>query len=127
MVQRQTAGSGTSAGRSRRFIFPRSTTGTRLETIPTALRTGVHFTYGEYIVKIPNSPSLIFDVLSKAYPAHWVGLPISTVDASVTQGLKKTWGFDGFTVYPNIQRDLAIKEYTAILGSAEVCNRGVLM
>lgn len=91
------------------------------------LRTGVHFTYGEYVVKIPNSPSLIFDVLSKAYPAHWVGLPISTVDSSVTQGLRKTWGFDGFTVYPNIQRDLAIKEYTAILGSAEVCNRQVLM
>jgi hypothetical protein len=91
------------------------------------LRTGVQFTYGEYIVKIPNSASLIFDVLSKAYPAHWVGLPISTVDASITQGLRKTWGFDGFTVYPNIQRDLALKEYTAILGSAEVCNRGVLM
>jgi hypothetical protein len=91
------------------------------------LRTGVHFTYGEYIVKIPNSPSLIFDVLSRAYPAHWVGLPISTVDASITQGLRKTWGFDGFTVYPNINRELAIKEYTAILQSPEVCNRGVLM
>jgi hypothetical protein len=91
------------------------------------LRTGVHFTYGEYVVKIPNSPSLIFDVLSKAYPAHWVGLPVSTVDSSITQGLKKTWGFDGFTVYPNIQRDQALNEYKAILGSADVCNRGVLM
>jgi hypothetical protein len=91
------------------------------------LRTGVHFTYGEYIVKIPNSPSLICDVLSRTYPAHWVGLPISTVDASITQGLRKTWGFDGFTVYPNIQRQTAIDEYTSILGSSEVCNRGVLM
>lgn len=91
------------------------------------LRTGVQFVYGEYIVKIPNSPSLIFDVLSRAYPAHWVGLPISTVDASITQGLRKTFGFDGFTVYPNIKRDDAIAEYDKILASSEVCSRGVLM
>ena len=39
-------------------------------------RSGVKFTYGEYYVKIPNSSSLIFDVLSRNYPAHWVGLPM---------------------------------------------------
>ena len=91
------------------------------------LKTGVKFIYGEYIVKIPNSAPLIFDVLSRAYPAHWVGLPISTADASITQGLKKTWGFDGFTVYPNINRAEAIIEYTAILTSPDVTSKGVLM
>jgi hypothetical protein len=91
------------------------------------IRTGVRFLYGEYVVKIPNSASLLFDVLSRNYPAHWVGLPVSTADASITQGLKKTWGFDGFTVYPNQFRDQAIAEYTAILGSPDVSGKGVLM
>jgi len=91
------------------------------------LRTGVEFTYGEYVVKIPNSPTLIADVLSKSYPAYWVGLPVSTADSTVTQGLKKTWGFDGFSVYPNLKRDTAIKEYTSILGSSDVVSKGVLM
>lgn len=91
------------------------------------LRSGVKFVYGEYYVKIPNSASLIFDVLSRNYPAHWVGLPVSTVDATITQGLKKTWGFDGFTVYPNSFRTNAIAEYGAILGSPDVTSQGVLM
>jgi hypothetical protein len=91
------------------------------------LRTGVRFIYGEYIVKIPNSASLICDVLSRNYPAHWVGLPISTADASITQGLKKTWGFDGFTVYPNQYREQALAEYGAILASPDVIGKGVLM
>lgn len=91
------------------------------------MRTGVRFIYGEYIVKIPNSASLICDVLSRGYPAHWVGLPISTADASITQGLKKTWGFDGFTVYPNQYREQAVAEYGAILGSPDLASRGVLM
>jgi hypothetical protein len=91
------------------------------------LRTGVEFVYGEYIVKIPNSASLIFDVLSRSYPCHWVGLPVTTADSTITQGLKKTWGFDGFQVYPNLKRDQAIKEYTAILGSPDVVSKGVLM
>lgn len=92
-----------------------------------ALRTSVKFTYGEYIVKIPNSASLIFDVLSKSYPCHWVGLPVTTADSTITQGLKKTWGFDGFSVYPNLKRDQAMKEYAAILASADVVSKGVLM
>jgi hypothetical protein len=91
------------------------------------LRLGVKFTYGEYVVKIPNSASLIFDVLSRSYPSHWVGLPVSTADSTITQGLKKTWGFDGFSVYPNLKRDQAIKEYTSILGSTDVMSKGVLM
>lgn len=92
-----------------------------------SLNTNVRFTYGEYIVKVPNSASLIFDVLSRSYPCHWVGLPITVSDSSITQGLKKTWGFDGFTVYPNLKRDQAIKEYTAILASNDVISKGVLM
>lgn len=91
------------------------------------LITGVEFIYGEYLVKIPNSPSLIFDVLSKNYPAHWIGMPVSTADSTITQGLKKTWGFDGFSVYPNLKREQAIKEYSAILSSADVVSKGVLM
>jgi hypothetical protein len=91
------------------------------------LRTGVEFVYGEYIVKIPNSASLIFDVISRSYPAHWVALPISTADSTITQGLKKTWGFDGFSVYPNVKRDQAIKEYGSILASTDVVSKGVLM
>lgn len=91
------------------------------------LKTGVRFIYGEYVVKIPNSAALIADVLSRSYPAHWVGLPVSTADASITQGLKKTWGFDGFTVYPNQFREQATKEYGAILASADVSGKGVLM
>ena len=92
-----------------------------------SLVTGVKFVYGEYIVKIPNSASLIFDVLSKSYPAHWVGLPITTADSTITQSLKKTWGFDGFSVYPNLKRDQAIQEYGAILKSQDVVSKGVLM
>lgn len=92
-----------------------------------SLVTGVKFVYGEYIVKIPNSASLIFDVLSKSYPAHWVGLPITTADSTITQSLKKTWGFDGFSVYPNLKRDQAIQEYSAILKSQDVVSKGVLM
>jgi len=91
------------------------------------LKLGVEFVYGEYIVKIPNSASLIFDVLSKSYPCHWVGLPVTTADSTITQGLKKTWGFDGFSVYPNLKRDQAIKEYGAILSSPDVVSKGVLM
>jgi hypothetical protein len=90
-------------------------------------RSGVRFIYGEYYVKIPNSPSLIFDVLSRNYPAHWVGLPMSTVDSTVTQGLIKTWGFDGFTVYPNTFRTQALAEYGNILSSPTVTSQGVLM
>lgn len=90
------------------------------------LRTGVKFVYGEYVVNIPSSASLIFDVLSRAYPAHWVGMPVSTTDAQITQSLKKTWGFDGFSVYPSLQRTDAIAEYTAILTSADVTGLGVL-
>lgn len=92
-----------------------------------SLITGARFVYGEYIVKIPNSASLIFDVLSRSYPCHWVGLPVTTADSTITQGLKKTWGFDGFSVYPNLKRDEAIREYGAILGSADVKSKGVLM
>ena len=91
------------------------------------LRTGVEFVYAEYIVKIPNNASLIFDVLSKNYPCHWVGLPVTTADSTITQGLKKTWGFDGFSVYPNLKRDQAIKEYSSILSSTDVVSKGVLM
>ena len=91
------------------------------------LKTGVKFTYGEYYVKIPNSASLIFDVLSRNYPAHWIGLPMATVDATVTQGLVKTWGFDGFTVYPNTFRTQALQEYGSILSSSDVVSQGVLM
>lgn len=91
------------------------------------LRTGVEFVYAEYIVKVPNSASLIFDVLSKSYPSHWVSLPVTTADSTLTQGLKKTWGFDGFSVYPNLKRDQAIKEYSAILASFDVVSKGVLL
>ena len=91
------------------------------------LRSGVKFIYGEYYVKIPNSASLIFDVLRGTIRRIASVSRSLTVDATITRGLKKTWGFDGFTVYPNSFRTQALAEYGAILGSPDVTSQGVLM
>lgn len=90
------------------------------------IHTSVTFVYGEYIVKIPSNPEFIFNVLTRREKSHWVGMQVSTPDATITQGLRKTWGFEGFTVYPSLMRDHAINEYASILSSSDVLSKGVV-
>jgi len=77
--------------------------------------TFVKFIYAEYIVEIPRNSDLIFRVLSKQYPSYWLTLPIVVYDPIVAEGLKDTYGIEGFTVYRSDQRSEAIREYEKLL------------
>jgi len=89
------------------------------------LNTRARFHYGEYIVEIPNSADFIYGVLSKQVPSLWISMPCSTTDAQINQGLRKTWGFEGFTLYPGLKKTTAIQDYNQILNSKDVVGRGV--
>ena len=54
-----------------------------------------------------------------------VVLPTSTTDSQINQGLRKTWGFEGFTLYPGLKKATAIQDYNQILNSKDVQGRGV--
>lgn len=91
-----------------------------------ALNTSVKFTYGEYLVKIPNNPEFIYSALINQTPTHWVNMPMTVADSTITQGLIKTWGFDGFPVYSILRRQEAVQMYTQILSNPDVVSKGVL-
>jgi len=82
--------------------------------------TSVEFIYGEYVIEIPKDPELIFSILNKRIPSHWVTIPIASWDASIDEGLKKTYGFIGFPVYGLYQREKAIEEYRRLLEVSKV-------
>lgn len=84
------------------------------------------FTYGEYIVEVPSNPEVIFGILQKLAPSYWFTMPMTSSDQTMTQGLKKTWGFDGFTLYPLQKKAQAIEDYRSILTSKDVVAKGVL-
>ena len=89
------------------------------------LRPTCTFTYGEYVVGIPSDPEIIFRVLSGREPSHQVDLPITTYDAAVSQGFVRTYGTDGFRVYPTNQSAAAVADYQRVI--SEECFARVLV
>ena len=86
-----------------------------------SLHTLVRFTYGEYIVEIPKDAELIFNILNRRIPAHWVTLQIiGSYDATFSQNLMKNYGFDGFPLYGLHQRSTALETYNRLLGGAKI-------
>lgn len=82
------------------------------------IRGGVEFTYGEYIVGVPNDPDVIFRCLAGKEPqAHRVTMPVTVYDGEVESGLTRTYGFDGFRVYSQRDYEAAISEYRNVLDS----------
>lgn len=79
------------------------------------LRPKCEFTYAEYVVGIPSDPDLIFKVLTGKEPAHKVTMPISIYDSAISNGLIRTYGTDGFRVFPSTQYSAAIDEYQAVI------------
>jgi len=83
------------------------------------------FLYGEYIIGIPSDPDIVFKVLTGKEPSHRVTMPISIYDAAISQGLIRTYGTDGFRIFPNTQYSAAIDEYQAVITSE--CESRVLV
>jgi hypothetical protein len=91
------------------------------------LKTFVRFVYGEYIVEVPRSPELIFDVLTRRIQSYWLTLPVSYVDPAIADTLRRVYGFpvrEGtpqlFRVYRHDERDRAMREYVEILRQLRV-------
>jgi len=82
--------------------------------------TFVKFVYGEYVVETPRDAQLIFDILVKRVPSHWVSLPISVVDRAISSALLETYGIQGFPVYRVDQREEAVSEYESLLSEVKV-------
>ena len=82
--------------------------------------THARFVYGEYVVEIPKDPELIFNILTRKYPAHWVTMPIRTEEAKVREALLKVYGIEGFPLYGIHQKDRAIEEYKSLLERAKI-------
>jgi hypothetical protein len=73
--------------------------------------TGIDFTYGEYVVEIPKDAELIFNILTRKVPSHWITMPISVYDESIRRAFVDVYGIEGFTLYPATKRSEAISEY----------------
>ena len=82
--------------------------------------TSVTFTYAEYIVETPKDPDVIFDVLVRRLPAHWVTLPVTAPSPAIDRALEETYGYKGFKLYPVNRRGEAIAEYRRILEGVKV-------
>jgi len=82
--------------------------------------TMVNFVYAEYIVEIPKDPNLIFDVLTRRVPSHWITLPVNVTDVSIDSALDKTYGFRGFPIYGINEKERAVREYAELLREALV-------
>jgi hypothetical protein len=89
------------------------------------LRPTCEFTYGEYIVGIPSDPETIYKILSGREAAYQIDLPITTYDAAIAQGLLRTYGTDGFPIYPAARPGSAVEDYSRII--AEECYDKVLL
>ena len=90
------------------------------------VNTNVRFTYGEYQVTIPQDPNIIFDILTKQRPCHWVSFPVFSSDGSVQTAFKKDYGIQGFPIFDRTQREDAVATYHDILGNVrpELFNTG---
>jgi len=82
--------------------------------------TGVTFIYAENVVEIPESPELIFDILTRKTPSKWVTLPIKSYAADLKANLIEVYGFDGFPIYGLHQKDKAVAEYRELLKGAKI-------
>lgn len=77
--------------------------------------TNVKFIFAEYVVEIPKDPELIFNILVKKVPSHWVSLPVLSNAEDISRELIDVYGIDGFPLYPITEKDKAISEYKTIL------------
>jgi hypothetical protein len=77
--------------------------------------TGIDFTYAEYIIETPKDPELIFNILTRKVPSHWITMPITVYDDSIRRAFVDVYGIEGFTLYPTTKRSEAITEYQALL------------
>jgi len=84
------------------------------------LYTSVKFIYAEYVVEIPRNPNLIFDILARRAPSHWVTLPINVMDVTVERAMIESYGMIGFPLYRLDERDKALKEYDMLLREVKV-------
>jgi hypothetical protein len=82
--------------------------------------TGVDFTYGEYIVEIPKDSELIFNILTRRIPSHWVTMPITIYDDTIKRAFLDTYGIEGFPLYPFNRKSEAMAEYERILRGAKI-------
>jgi hypothetical protein len=82
--------------------------------------TGIRFTYAEYIVETPRDPELVFNVLSRRVPSHWVTLPVTVYDDSIARAFRDVYGFEGFPLYPADKKAEAIKAYQELLKGVKV-------
>jgi len=79
------------------------------------VRTSVEFIYGEYVVEIPKSAELIFDILTKKVESLWITMPIAVTDPTIESALTETYGTLGFPLFRLDQKEEAIAEYAKIL------------
>jgi hypothetical protein len=84
------------------------------------LYTFVKFIYAEYIIETPKNSSLIFDILTRRTPSHWITLPINIMDTAVERALTEVYGITGFPLYRVDERDKAIRDYDALLREVKV-------
>jgi hypothetical protein len=77
--------------------------------------TSAIITYGEYVVEIPKDAEMIFNILTRRYPSHWVTLPVTSYDETIRRGFTETYGIEGFTVYPINKRSEALAEYNKLM------------
>jgi len=84
------------------------------------VRTSARFVYGEYLIETPRDPELIFGILTKRVPSHWVSLPITVWDPTIERAVLDTFGITGFTVYGVHQRGEAVEEYKSLLKEVKV-------
>jgi hypothetical protein len=85
-----------------------------------AVRTFVKFVYAEYIIEIPKSSQLIFDILTKRIPSHWITLPINYMDPKVEDYFRDVYGVTGFPLYRIDQKNEAIRKYDELLRGVKV-------
>jgi hypothetical protein len=84
------------------------------------LYTFVKFIYAEYVIETPKNSSLIFDILTRKIPSHWVTLPINVMDATVERALTEVYGITGFPLYRADERDKALRDYDALLKEVKI-------
>ena len=77
--------------------------------------TGVDFTYAEYIIEVPKSPDLIFDILTRRIPSKWITMPITIYNDTIKRAFLETYGIEGFPLYREDQRSEAVSAYSSIL------------
>lgn len=77
--------------------------------------TYVRFLYAEYRVSIPRDPELVFNVLTRRAPAKWFTMPISYMDPSVENSIREAYGYTGFPLFTEAERDAAIRLYREII------------